>query len=103
LVDSVASPQRKRFLKRAALLSASLRLYRIAANMKVERSVLTSYATKLLDDVNVAFNIDPPITSERIAGKELRLTNAIGGCMFKHMTAEDAAYFSELSRAQLLR
>jgi glycosyltransferase involved in cell wall biosynthesis len=101
LPESIANSQRKRFLKRAALLSASLRLYRLAVNMKAENTVIESYAKNLLNDVNTAFALDPPLTREQIADKEYRLTKAIGDCMFNHMDAADAQAFPGLDATKL--
>jgi glycosyltransferase involved in cell wall biosynthesis len=103
LPDAVADSRRKLFLQRAALLSASLRLYRIAVNMKAEDSVLESYAAKLLNDVNSAFNISPPLQREDIVGRELRLTNVISNCMFGRMSAKDAEDFPGMEIEGLLR
>jgi glycosyltransferase involved in cell wall biosynthesis len=101
LPEDIASPQRKCFLKKAALLSASLRLYRLAVNMKAEDAVIKSYAVSLLNNVNAAFALDPPWTREQIAGKEYRLTTAIGDCMFNHMSATDAEDFPGLDTSRL--
>jgi glycosyltransferase involved in cell wall biosynthesis len=101
LPESIASPQRKHFLKKAALLSASLRLYRLAVNMKATDTIIESYAVNLLDDVNATFALDPPLTREQVAGKEYRLTIAIGNCMFNHMSAADVEDFPGLDAVKL--
>jgi hypothetical protein len=69
--------------------------------MKAPDAIIDSYAINLLNDVNTAFALDPPLTRERLAGKEYRLTIAIGDCMFNHMNAADVEDFPELDATRL--
>jgi glycosyltransferase involved in cell wall biosynthesis len=103
LPKDIANPQRKGFLKKAALLSATLRLYRLAVNMKAESTVIESCAVSLLNDVNTAFALDPPLTRQQVASKEYRLTIAIGDCMFNHMSTKDTEDFSGLDATKLYK
>jgi hypothetical protein len=101
LPTDIASPTQRHFLKTVARLSASLRLYRIAVNVKAPPEVIESYALTLLNDVNTAFAINPPITREYLTGKEQRLTGAIGSCILTYLSADDAAMFPGLDAKKL--
>jgi glycosyltransferase involved in cell wall biosynthesis len=103
LPEDIANTLRKCFLKRVARLSASLRLYRLATNMKAAETVIESYVIALLNDVNTAFVINPPLSREQIKGKESRLTQAIGDCIFNHMNTKDAEDFPGLDATKLYR
>jgi glycosyltransferase involved in cell wall biosynthesis len=103
LPEDIASAPRKHFLKRVARLSAALRLYRLAVNMKAADEIREAYAIGLLNEVNTDFEIKPPLTRGQIANKDLRLATAISDCVFHHMTDADARDFPGLDAAALLR